>query len=114
MRKTGGIFEIDTKRANLSALESDVQKPDFWQSENASKKIKEYTDLKNHIESWQKLKDSLQQSEELFHLSVAENDQEILGQHDFGDFPEIVRFVLFKPEQLGCRETGKGDVGRVL
>ncbi len=79
-RKTGGIFEIEKDEEKLAELEKQVQKSNFWQQENASQTIKTYNNLKEHIQAWQQLRDNINDLDELFQLTIEEDDTESLSE----------------------------------
>lgn len=56
MRTYGGIFELSQKKQKILELQNQMQAEGFWRDNNLAQKItKEYTQLKNQVEFWEKL-----------------------------------------------------------
>lgn len=65
-RSCGGIFDIDGKRARLSALDAEMADPGFWNNqENAQAVLLEVKSLRNWIEPYDKLHGRVESALEL-------------------------------------------------
>lgn len=65
-RSCGGIFDIDGKRARLSALDAEMADPGFWNNqENAQAVLQEVKSLRNWIEPYDKLHGRVESALEL-------------------------------------------------
>ena len=76
MKKTGGIFEIEEDKEKLSKLDVIVQKDDFWQKSDSAEQLKKYNKIKDHIKNWEKLQQNIKDIDELFQMSIEENETE--------------------------------------
>lgn len=72
----GGTFDLERKRERLSALESDMADPSFWNAqERARGMVQEVKTLKNWIEPHDKLAGRLKSARELFELLADDSDE---------------------------------------
>jgi peptide chain release factor 2 len=82
----GSIFKTDVIRADINALESQSQAPDFWEDqERAQKLMRRLNQLKATIEPWDALDSEVRESLELASMLKAEGlteggDAETLGE----------------------------------
>jgi peptide chain release factor 2 len=75
----GGIFDIDAKRAKLTALESRMTAPDFWNDqEKAQGVLQESKSLKIWIDPFDKLQERLLSAMELDELLVDDSEPEMI------------------------------------
>lgn len=57
MRKSGGIFELEKRKKEISFLEEKISDKDFWKDPRKSKElIRKHTKIKKPIETWERLK----------------------------------------------------------
>jgi len=82
---SGGIFDIDKKREELTALEEQTSDGAFWNdNDNAKVVLKRIKELKRTIEPWDKIRRECNDILELHEMAIEENDeatlQELAGQ----------------------------------
>src|SRR5262245_383428 len=79
----GGIFDVETKRAELVVLESRMGASDFWNDSNAAREvIAQANELKGWVEPWEELVRKTTELEELTELIEADEalETEWLGE----------------------------------
>ncbi len=82
-RKCGGIFDIESKRHSLTALEARMSEPDFWNNqETAQVSVQEVKALRSWIEPYDKLDASLKSAGELDELLRDTPDTELEKELD--------------------------------
>jgi len=78
---SGGIFDIDTKKQQLTNLEQKASLPDFWNDANNAKVLlKEVKSLKNIIEPWETAQKEVADLAEFFEMAETENDTATLAE----------------------------------
>jgi peptide chain release factor 2 len=76
LKKSGGIFDLDSVKNSVEELETQSGDADFWQNrEKAEKVLQEIKRRHNQLEPWQKIKQDFQNLKELFLLALDENEQ---------------------------------------
>ena len=55
MRKSGGIFDLDSLNLKIERIEKKTAEPDFWNRENSQETLKELNILKKLIEEYEKI-----------------------------------------------------------
>ena len=55
MRKSGGIFDLDSLNLKIERIEKKTSEPDFWNRENSQEILKELNILKKLIEEYEKI-----------------------------------------------------------
>ena len=55
MRKSGGIFDLDSLNLKIERIEKKTAEPDFWNRENSQEILKELNILKKLIEEYEKI-----------------------------------------------------------
>jgi peptide chain release factor 2 len=77
----GGSFDIDGKRARLSALETEMTAPGFWDSaERAQESVQEMKLLKGWVDPFDKLAGRVQSALELDEMLALEPDPEMVAE----------------------------------
>ena len=75
------IFDIDEKEMKINELEKQVLKNDFWDDQEAAKRIlKEKSELELAIDNWEKKQNTLLDLKILFDMAREENDEETLRE----------------------------------
>ena len=73
---SGGSFDIETKAKEITELEAESQKDGFWNdNERAQGIMREISTRKEIVGTWQKVSDTLTNSEELILLAEEEGDE---------------------------------------
>ena len=67
-------LEIDQKNNRITELDSIMTNPDFWSSENTKDVLEESKNLKNIVNKYTSLKDSLDVVKEMISLELSEED----------------------------------------
>ncbi len=81
MTISGGIFEVESKTAELSTLEQKSSQGDFWNDrESAQKILRRVKDLKRSIGAWQKAARLCEDAQALYELAQEENDEGALAE----------------------------------
>jgi peptide chain release factor 2 len=82
---SGGIFDIDKKKALVEELETKAAQNDFWNdTTSAHKTLKEIKDTKRVIEPWEKAFREIEELQQFYEMAKAEADQDSLvelGSH---------------------------------
>lgn len=75
--KSGGIFDVDTKREKLQEVERELEDPKIWDNtERAQQLGRERVQLDDVVSSVDRLEMGLKETAELFEMVVEENDTE--------------------------------------
>lgn len=78
MKLLGGLFDLDTKRTEIKALEEKMTEPSFWDDQNAAQKvINESNALKHNVELFEEVEETLENLEVSYELVKEEDDQEL-------------------------------------
>ena len=78
---SGGIFDIESKTAEVAALEEQTTHNEFWNDqETAQKVLKRTKELKRSVEAWEKSRAQCEDVETLHELAVEENDESALSE----------------------------------
>jgi peptide chain release factor 2 len=81
--KCGGIFDIEPKRAALSAFEARMSEADFWNNqETAQAAVQDVKSLRGWIEPYDRLDTRIRSAEELDELLRDSPDPELEGELD--------------------------------
>ena len=76
----GGHFDIDKKKEELTKLDLETNKPDFWNdNKSAEKVLKDIRELKDLIEPLDNLKNNITSSTELISM-VEDSDNDMINQ----------------------------------
>jgi peptide chain release factor 2 len=76
----GGIFDIDTKKNLVAALEDKAAQPEFWNDTNTAKAIlKEIKTAKRIIDPWEAAQAAGADLAEFYELALAEDDAQTLA-----------------------------------
>lgn len=77
----GGIFDVESKREKMKALEIKMSEPKFWDRQEESQKIiNEVKEIKSWLDPWDKMTKHLKDTEDLIHLSSETNEMELVGE----------------------------------
>lgn len=94
----GGLFDLDSKKARIAELEARMSDPAFWDNQSVAQKvIQESNGLKNDVESFETVEETLENLEVSYELVKEENDQELFDdlQTELQDFKgEVNKFEL--------------------
>lgn len=75
------ILSLDDLAKKLESLEQKMSSADFWQNQEEAKNVsQEAADIKNEIESWQKIKTELTDLQEIVGLAEKEENQAVLEE----------------------------------
>lgn len=100
MTISGGIFDIDKKKALVEELETQAAQNDFWNDTTAAHKVlKEVKDTKRIIEPWEKAFHEVEELQQFFEMAKAEGDQDSLvelGGHADALEKEISRIEFIR------------------
>src|SRR4030042_748084 len=97
-----GFLEIDKKIEQTKNLEAQMSQKDFWQDQNQAKQTSQKaSDLKSEIETWQKIKNEIEELLELGQMDA--KDQEVNLREDIEKkyselekkFKDLGFFLLF-------------------
>ncbi|GGN53719.1 peptide chain release factor 2 [Oceanobacillus indicireducens] len=78
MKLSGGLFDLDDKRARISELEQQMADPAFWDDQKAAQKVIDETNsLKYQVESFEKMEATLEDLEISYELVKEEADEEL-------------------------------------
>jgi len=70
----GGIFDLDTMKVEIKALEAQMSDKDFWQDQEQAKKVsKQVADFKQEVNQWELLKKEVKELEELAYVTNEED-----------------------------------------
>lgn len=96
MTKTGGIFDIEGLKKELSSLEDKTQSGDFWNDNRKAQEIlKKIKIHKATIEPWEKIHKDLEDSETLYSLLLESNDK---NESDIDELEKSVAGILKEVE----------------
>lgn len=74
----GGIFDLETKEAELQVLEQDSTSEDFWNdNDKAQSVLKKIRTLKYWIETWGELNSSVHDIDEMYAMAKEEGDEDL-------------------------------------
>ncbi len=80
-RTSGGIFDIDKKVKEVTALEKVTHDPEFWSTASSAKKtLKRIKDLKRTIEPWQKVHQESEDVFSLYEMALEEDDESTIQE----------------------------------
>lgn len=105
-------FDILNLENELKTLESQTTVPNFWEdTKNSSKILKKITEIKNKLEGYKKIKNSLTNLSDLAELLRTENDNE-LGQ----ELEKNIRDLSKEIEKLEISTllSGKYDINNAI
>lgn len=78
LKLSGGLFDLDDKRARITELEQQMTDPTFWDDQKAAQKvIDEANGLKYRVESFEKMESTLEDLEVSYELVKEEADEEL-------------------------------------
>lgn len=81
LNRFGGIFDFDQKERRLEEVNRELALPEVWQDPERSKVLgKERTQLESIVNTLNTLITGLADAEELYQISQAENDDDILAE----------------------------------
>ncbi len=74
----GGLFDVETKKARINAIEEEMNKPNFWDNiDEANKLNKELTTQKKEINLYDKLDKEINENNEVVELLELEPSEEL-------------------------------------
>jgi peptide chain release factor 2 len=102
----GGVFDPDSLKERASVLEQKSADPDFWNhQEQAESVLSELKRLKDKYESWETLKNNLDDLEELLSLALEEKDESLEKEIEKGLGQSEKRFEELNTLELLSEET---------
>jgi len=93
LKISGGLFDLEQKKARIAELEALMADPAFWDDQNqAQTVIQESNGLKSYVDSFEEMEETLDNLEVSYELVKEENDQELFEdlQSELKDFKEKV------------------------
>ena len=101
----GGLFDLDSKEKRIKELESKINNPNFWNSNNTNEIIEELNSIKDSTSRVKKIKESILENLELSNM-LDENDNEVktLLENDLCNIKEQI-----EKEKLQLLLTGPYD-----
>lgn len=93
MKRSGGLFDLEQKKARIAELEALMSDPSFWDDQNqAQTVIQESNGLKGYVDSFEEIQETLENLEVSYELVKEENDQELFEdlQSELQEFKEQV------------------------
>ncbi len=93
MKNSGGLFDLEQKKARIAELEAFMADPTFWDDQSqAQTVIQESNGLKSYVDSFEEIEETLENLEVSYELVKEENDQELFDdlQIELKDFKEQV------------------------
>ena len=79
--RLGGYFDLDVNKKEIEKLETEMQKPNFWQDQDRAKIIsKNFQNLRDELDAWQQLTNQVKESLELSQHALASNDQPLAAE----------------------------------
>lgn len=79
-KRSGGIFDIDQKKARLDAIRAELELPDSWKDQEKAQALgKERAQLEETVDMMEALQTTLRDTEELHEMAAAENDTDTLN-----------------------------------
>lgn len=93
LKSSGGLFDLEQKKARIAELEAMMADPSFWDDQNqAQTVIQESNGLKSYVDSFEEIEETLDNLEVSYELVKEENDQELFEdlQSELKDFKEKV------------------------
>ncbi|CEI81206.1 peptide chain release factor 2 [Oceanobacillus oncorhynchi subsp. incaldanensis] len=93
LKISGGLFDLEQKKARIAELEALMADPAFWDDQNqAQTVIQESNGLKSYVDSFEEIEETLDNLEVSYELVKEENDQELFEdlQSELKDFKEKV------------------------
>lgn len=81
LKTLGGLFDLDTKRSRIQELEKLMTDPTFWDNQEAAQKvINEANVLKQSVESFEEIEESLEDLDVSYELVKEEADEELFDE----------------------------------
>lgn len=78
MAKYGGSFDIDSKIEDLTSLQKESEKDDFWDdSDTAQKQMQKISELKEWVNCYQETHSLIEEAEVLINLAEEEKDESL-------------------------------------
>lgn len=106
MRVSGGIFEVDEKKARLTAISEELADPANWRKPELVQTLgKERSKIEETVQDMSALKQRLVDTEELYELAASENDTSTLDVVN-QDAETLTREI----EQLEFRRMFRGEM----
>lgn len=93
MKSSGGLFDLEQKKARIAELEALMSDPSFWDDQSqAQTVIQESNGLKSYVDSFEEMQETLENMEVSYELVKEENDQELFEdlQSELQEFKEQV------------------------
>jgi peptide chain release factor 2 len=87
---SGGLFDIDRKREDISELESRIAQPGFWDDNDAAQRVlKERTAMEKIVDAWDRLNRQADDIQVLIELGTEAQDEATLAEvHELNDLLE--------------------------
>ncbi len=103
---SGGHFDIDNARKNLSELDKQAENPDLWNDQKkAAELLKQKRLLENSINSFDRVNNGLTDNIDLANMAEEENDESILDQVE-NELKQLAKVATkFETECLFSGET---------
>ncbi|HCG98497.1 MAG TPA: peptide chain release factor 2 [Actinobacteria bacterium] len=87
------IFDVDTKRDEITRLEKEASKPGFWDDQEAAQALmSKMSDIKDDIVAWEKADDDAEELEIMNELAVSEGDEALASDVERG-FRRLKRYA---------------------
>jgi peptide chain release factor 2 len=109
---SGGVFDLDSLRARLEALEQESARPDLWQDrEQAQQILREKSRIESDVAAYDRIAASVEDSDVLLQLAVEADDAETRGEvaeklaEADGDLAEA---------ELRCMLAGEQDAANAI
>lgn len=78
---SGGLFDLDTKKAQIDELEQKMTEPTFWDDQDSAQKvINELNWLKGKVDSFEDLVENTEDTEVMYDMVKEENDADLLEE----------------------------------
>ncbi len=79
--KSGGVFDLPGKEAQIAELEALSGDPDFWNDTRAAQTtMRKLTGLREQVEEWRSFSQGIADTEELLSLAVEEDDESVIAE----------------------------------
>ncbi len=109
MRRSGGIFDCESKRERLSDIRQQLEQPDAWQDPQRARELnQERAQLESVVLTLDELGVSLQDAGELLELALEEDDQAITDElaRELHDYARQVSTLEFRRMFSGRFDAG--------
>ncbi|MFC1500952.1 peptide chain release factor 2 [Elusimicrobiota bacterium] len=107
-----GLFEVDQKKRDITKLEGEISKTDFWNNQNSAKAVmSKLNRLKTSVRHWEKLNTDLGDCEALQQLAEEEHDEGAKKDTD-----EAIKKIYTEIQQLEVETklSGEYDINNAI